>query len=160
MSASSAIVLLAICTLAAPAAARSSSLVLPPALEAIVERRAAQSPALRDALDRVDALTGSRLTVVQREMPTQSVRARSVLSVARDGGFRVSGEVILPPGVSEIEIAALLAHELGHVLTMAGQLARDPRDRRGERSARRLEDRVRAELRLRPRAIRGTTPTT
>ena len=118
----------------------------------VITWAAASSPTLRRMLDAVSTLEGSHLTVVQRLQPNSFMRAHSTLAIRRDGGFRVDGSVFLPPARSRAEIAALLAHELAHVLAAAGFVDRDSSDPSDENLARSFEDAVRSEL-------RGVTPT-
>jgi hypothetical protein len=110
-------------------------------------------------LDAVSTLEGSHLTVVQRLQPNSFMRAHSTFRIRRDGGFRVDGSVFLPPAQSRSEIAALLAHELAHVLAVAGIVERDPSDPSDESLARSFEDAVRGELRSgTPTAFVGRSP--
>src|SRR5258706_2360388 len=117
----------------------------------VVASAAANSPTLRRMLDAVSTLEGSHLTVVQRLQPNSFMRAHSTLSFSHEGSFRVEGDVVLTPAVSHAEIAALLAHELAHLLAMAGAVARQDGDPRDELLARSFESAVRRELKGTPR---------
>lgn len=105
-----------------------------------------RSVTLRGLLDAVEGLEGSHLSVSQRPQPS-SMRAHTDLTVHREPEFRVDGSVMLPPALSRAEAGALLAHELAHVLVIAGLIPHRPHDPRDETLAREFEDEVRRELR-------------
>ena len=123
-------------------------------LAPVVAWAAAGSPTLSRMLEAVATLEGSHLSVSQRLQPNSSMRAHSTLVVRRDDGFRVDGSLLLPPARSRAEIAALLAHEIAHVLALAGVIERQADDPRDERLARSFEDAVRRELQGRKNGAR------
>jgi hypothetical protein len=104
-----------------------------------------RSVTLRGLLDAVERLEGSHLSVSQRPQPS-SIRAHTDLTVLRGPEFRVDGRVMLPPALSRAEAGALLAHEIAHVLAIAGLIPHRPHDPRDEALARDFEDAVRREL--------------
>jgi hypothetical protein len=104
-----------------------------------------RSVTLRGLLDAVERLEGSHLSVSQRPQPS-SIRAHTDLTVLRGPEFRVDGRVMLPPALSRAEAGALLAHEIAHVLAIAGVIPHRPHDPRDEALARDFEDAVRREL--------------
>src|SRR5882672_4433993 len=127
--------------LIAPSLIMALSITLSPAapvlepgktLVPVVEWAGANSPTLSLMLDAVSTLDGSHLFVLQRLQPSSLMRAHSNLVIRRDGRFRVDGSVFLPPARPRSEIAALLAHEIAHVLAFAGLLNRDPDDLQDE----------------------------
>src|SRR6516225_6239872 len=93
-------------------------------LAPIVSWAGERSPTMRSLLDAVEALNGSHLSVSQRVQSDSSMRAHSELTIRKGPGFQVDGRVYLPPAQSRIEAAALLAHEIAHVLAVAGALPR------------------------------------
>jgi hypothetical protein len=108
-----------------------------------------RSVTLRELLDAVGKLEGSHLSVSQRPQPS-SIRAHTDLTVRRGPEIRVDGSVMLPPALSRAEAGALLAHEITHVLAIAGLIPHRPHDPRDEALAHEFEDAVRRELRGEP----------
>ncbi len=105
-----------------------------------------RSVTLRGLLDAVEMLEGSHLSVSQRPQPS-SIRAHTDLTVRRGPEIRVDGSVMLPPALSRAEAGALLAHEIAHVLAIAGLIPHRPHDPHDEALAHEFEDAVRRELR-------------